>query len=103
MVINTSEPNEGFPNTFLQAWSRGLPTVSFVKPATYLDGSPVQICVGDIDEMARTIEILANDDRRWQETGHWLRAKFAAFHSLEAATSAYQALFESLCAQRAQA
>jgi glycosyltransferase involved in cell wall biosynthesis len=97
MVINTSEPKEGFPNTFLQAWSRAIPTVSFVRPASYLEGSPVQISVGDLDEMTHTIGILASDDWRWQEIGHWLRAKFAAFHSLEAATSAYLALFENLC------
>jgi glycosyltransferase involved in cell wall biosynthesis len=102
LVINTSEPNEGFPNTFLQAWSRGIPTVSFVKPASYLDESPVRVCVDDIGEMAHTIARLTGEDSLWLETGHWLRNQFSAHHSLEAATSAYRSLFDSLYSGGAQ-
>ena len=54
LFVNTSV-GEGFPNTFLQAWSRGMPTVSFFDPQVEFDGQPVGIVAPDADAMrART-------------------------------------------------
>ena len=53
--INTSL-HEGFPNTFLQSWRRGVPVVSFVDPDNliyrYNLGSPVK----DFDEMVGKVK-----------------------------------------------
>ncbi len=52
--INTSFV-EGFPNTFLQAWSRGLPVFSFVDPDDLITDYDLGNKVSSIQEMADVI------------------------------------------------
>jgi glycosyltransferase involved in cell wall biosynthesis len=54
VFINTSFV-EGFPNTFLQAWSRGLPVVSFVDPDDLIRDYDLGKKVNSIKEMADVI------------------------------------------------
>jgi glycosyltransferase involved in cell wall biosynthesis len=89
LFLNTSGPYEGFPNTFLQAWARGIPTISFVIPSARLTEGPVPLAVGNTDDMIRTIEILSQDDGLWRELGSRLQAHFVAQHSADASTTAY--------------
>jgi glycosyltransferase involved in cell wall biosynthesis len=50
VLVNTSA-YEGMPNTFLQAWARGVPTVATVDV-----GAPVHRVVSDLEELAREVE-----------------------------------------------
>ncbi len=65
VVLNTSL-YEGFPNTFLQAWSRGIPTVGFIDTGSRRDGEPVYDYVQDIGEAAWKLERLMRDDGLWR-------------------------------------
>ena len=60
VFLNTSL-YEGFPNTFLQAWARGIPTVGFVDTGSRRDGEPVYDYVRDVGEAA--LEARAPDAR----------------------------------------
>ena len=57
VFVNTSSSaNEGFPNTFVQAWSRGVPVVSFdVDPDGILDREALGRKVGSCDEARAAI------------------------------------------------
>ena len=46
-LCNTSD-YEGFPNTFLEAWSWGLPVVSMFDPDSLLAGKNLGLAVADI-------------------------------------------------------
>jgi glycosyltransferase involved in cell wall biosynthesis len=95
VFVNTSE-FEGFPNTFLQAWARRIPTVSFCDPGSTFAGQPVVHAAKDMDGMAAMVDGLMLDDSRWIDAGARAHRYVAHVHSAEAAVGAYERLFENL-------
>lgn len=55
--VNTSDA-EGFPNTFLQAWIRGVPVVSFFDPDQLIQRQALGRACQSIEEMAAAIDAL---------------------------------------------
>jgi len=66
VFINTSE-TEGFPNTFLQAWIRGIPVVSFIDPDQVIRREGLGHAVASLEEMASAAQRLATDSQAWLE------------------------------------
>jgi glycosyltransferase involved in cell wall biosynthesis len=85
LFVNTSEA-EGFPNTFLQAWARGIPEVSFLEHGGTLRAA-------DIDEMARMVDRLMSDDIAWRAASLECTARYRARHTPAAALAGYERLF----------
>jgi len=85
-LINTSV-YEGMPNTFLQAWARGVPTVATVDV-----GAPVHRVARDVDALVRELES-AMDDALLRER---CREYFERTHSPAAALERYARLFDEL-------
>lgn len=66
IFLNTSEI-EGFPNTFLQAWVRGVPVVAFFDPDSLIKQRQLGRTARDFEDMVRAIESLLMDDgERWR-------------------------------------
>lgn len=89
LFVNTSL-YEGFPNTFLQAWSRGVPTVGFVDTGSRQDGEPVYDIVSDMGAASGKVERLMRDDLAWRAASQRVAAHFAACHSVEAVIDMYE-------------
>ena len=60
-VVVCSSEFEGFPNTFLQAWSLSVPVVSTVDPSGVIERYSLGFYVQDKEEMISKSQILAND------------------------------------------
>jgi glycosyltransferase involved in cell wall biosynthesis len=88
VFVNTSR-YEGFPNTFLQAWGRGVPTVSFVDTGSRHGQEPVYPVVRDVGEAVREISRLMLDDDHWRSASARCRAYYWAHHSMDSVTARY--------------
>lgn len=55
LFVNTSY-YEGFPNTFLQAWSNGIPVISFTDPDSLIKANQLGWVVEDLDRMAQKVK-----------------------------------------------
>lgn len=85
---------EGFPNTFLEAWSRGVPTVSTVEPDDAISGHGLGAVRGDAAGLAEALRGLARDDAARQACGRAASAYFAEHHRLERTVRDFEALLE---------
>jgi glycosyltransferase involved in cell wall biosynthesis len=92
LLVNTST-GEGFPNTFLQAWSRGMPTVSFFDAGATMHGAPIGVAVPDLEAMILRIQALKADHVLWRQHGEPAQQYFLARHDLGAVAAKYEAVF----------
>jgi glycosyltransferase involved in cell wall biosynthesis len=88
VLVNTSE-YEGMPNTFLQAWARGVPTVATV------DVGPTAVFT-QLGEAVNSIERLFVDRVYWREKSAACRAWFDRHHSPQSALAQYARLLSAL-------
>jgi glycosyltransferase involved in cell wall biosynthesis len=88
VLVNTSE-YEGMPNTFLQAWARGVPTVATVEVGPTL-------VFEDADHGLGEIERLFNDHSWWRAKSAACRAWFERHHSPTSVLAQYERLLEAL-------
>ena len=92
VLVNTST-YEGMPNTFLQAWARGVPTLATVDV-----GVPVHGVFRSAEEGARALEGLLDSPARWERASRRCRRHFERSHSSAEVLARYARLFERLAA-----
>lgn len=84
---------EGLPNTFLEAWSHGLPVVSTVDPDRVIEAKDVGVVATGAAGLARGIRELLASPRRWLQASQNARRHFVENHSVEAAMSRFERFF----------
>lgn len=95
-VVTTSRA-EGMPNTFLEAWARGIPVLSLsVDPDARIADNDIGIVAGDsMDRMAQGAQALWDGGRR-AEMGARAREFVRSVHSPEAVADRWYELLEEL-------
>jgi glycosyltransferase involved in cell wall biosynthesis len=96
VFLNTSV-HEGVPNTFMQSWARGVPTVSTVDVGARKHGQFVYPIVSSVEQAAAEVERLFADDLHWARSAARCREYFEANHSPAQALGRYERLFRELC------
>jgi glycosyltransferase involved in cell wall biosynthesis len=65
LVFTNTSDIEGFPNSYLQAWSRGTPVVAFFDPDGLIAREGLGVAVRTMEEMRQAVKELATNRERW--------------------------------------
>lgn len=79
VFVNTSD-SEGFPNSYLQSWRRGVPVVAFFDPDALIAREGLGYAVSSMSEMIQAIERLLDDDAEWHAVSSRCRAYMERHH-----------------------
>jgi glycosyltransferase involved in cell wall biosynthesis len=96
-VFVCTSQSEGFPNTYIHAWTNGTPILSLeVNPDGILDQFACGICCkGDLGQLADSLRSLLTDSR-YVELGRNARRYAEEFHDIEKVTREYKKLFNNV-------
>lgn len=87
---------EGFPNTFIEAWSVGLPVVSTVDPDGVIDDYDLGTRVTGVDTMVAALRTLADSRERRAALSANSLEYFRRTHAVDAAMGRFERLFLEL-------
>ncbi|MCU7863505.1 MAG: glycosyltransferase family 4 protein [Candidatus Thiodiazotropha sp. (ex Lucinoma borealis)] len=89
VFVNTSD-SEGFPNSFLQSWRRGVPVVTFFQPDDIITQKGLGYVVNSMDEMTKAVKKLLTDDAEWHACSERCRRYMKQYHSDDLVLKTYQ-------------
>jgi len=95
-VFCCSSEYEGFPNTFLEAWSQGLPIVSTFDPDSLIQERKLGIAAMNKDELVSGIRKLCSDRNLWQEYSENARRYYQENHSVDQVMERFEKIFINL-------
>jgi glycosyltransferase involved in cell wall biosynthesis len=81
---------EGFPNTFLEAWSQGLPIVSTFDPDGLIAGRGLGRVACDLPGLARELREVLSDLDWWTTASRAARRYYVENHTVEAAMPLFE-------------
>ncbi len=91
-VLVCTSSVEGFPNSFLEAWARGVPTVSTFDPDGLIARHGLGAVADSVSGLRSAIGALVTDPKVWTACARQARAYRAEHHSVAASADAYAAL-----------
>jgi glycosyltransferase involved in cell wall biosynthesis len=91
LFLNTSD-SEGFPNSYLQAWVRGVPVISYFDPDGLIESLEIGAKVSSQEEFCAPIEALLEADEKRLAIARRASEYASANYSSKAIVEHYKAL-----------
>ncbi len=95
VFVNTSD-NEGFPNSYLQAWIRGSPVLAFFDPDKVIAREGLGMAFIELPQMVQGIQTMLEDDHAWLLASLRCKAYMERVYAEERILAPYLATFQSL-------
>jgi glycosyltransferase involved in cell wall biosynthesis len=95
VLVNTSDV-EGFPNSYLQAWMRGVPVVALLDPDGIIAREGLGVAVSSPGDFTRAVRSLLDDPVAWQAASERCLAYMAREHGEERILSVYLDTFNEV-------
>lgn len=95
VLVNTSE-SEGFPNTFMQGWVRGVPVVSSFDPDGVIEREGLGIVATSFSGLKPAVESLLDDAGAWRRASERCRAFMAREYDEQHMLAPYLEVFHAL-------
>jgi len=95
-VFCCSSVYEGFPNTFLEAWSQGLPIVSTFDPDHLIRERQLGFDAVTKEDLVSGIKKLCSNPELWQQYSNNAREYYANNHSVDQVMERFEAIFTEL-------
>lgn len=96
-LINTSRM-EGFPNTFAEAWSFGVPVVSTFDPDGVIAGQKLGAVAQDAQGLAQAAKNLLGAKDLYHEASSRARAHYLSHHTMDAVIDRFEQTLRELAA-----
>ncbi len=87
---------EGFPNTFIEAWSYGVPVVSTVDPDCLLEKRGLGICAVDVVSFTKALRKLLSEQDYWRQVSSRGRRYYGDNHLIDSSMKRFEENFLSL-------
>lgn len=85
--------NEGFPNTFLEAWSHGLPVVSTLDPDCLITEKGMGAVATEVSELAAALRELFLSPHHWQTASKNARQYYLENHAVDRVLPRFEQVF----------
>jgi glycosyltransferase involved in cell wall biosynthesis len=93
--------HEGFPNTFLEAWSQGVPLVTTFDPDGLVAERGLGGIAADADGVVAELRRLGRNEKEWHAASERARQYYLENHLPESVVPRFEALFRKLADQQA--
>jgi glycosyltransferase involved in cell wall biosynthesis len=95
-VLCCTSDFEGFPNTFLEAWSWGVPVVSTFDPDALIAEKRLGRVGKDVAALTAGIREMLTAPNRWQAASRAARKYYTENHAMEVAMNKFEQIFRGV-------
>ncbi|MDT8302439.1 MAG: glycosyltransferase family 4 protein [Sedimentisphaerales bacterium] len=92
-ILCCTSAYEGFPNTFLEAWSVGIPVVSTFNPDDVIQKKGLGFVANDVEEIVSRLMEITQSPETWQRASKAAKQYYQEHHAIDVSLPRFERLF----------